>query len=132
MSEVECCAACGYEHADPKTAVRVGIAFIAAECAWTLRYPGHSANEVIDMLEARIAGYAEGGVTSKAVESWTAPPGPEPSPARNGDPDPALTGLTEKLCPVCEGDGELVDPAVPDTVVVCARCDGSGRVKVMA
>jgi hypothetical protein len=126
------CVACGDTHADPATATRIGISYVAVECAWTLRYPGMSASEVIEALEARLRRRVHEPGDEPTVEME---PVSDPDPTLEMKPvsnDPAERAehnqfAQEVLCTVCGGDGELAEPDGP---VVCGRCNGTGRVSV--
>lgn len=140
------CVACGDEHADPDTATRIGISFVAVECAWTLRYPGMSASEVIESLEVQLKGHARAssrpppevdadGVIVTA-EQWEDPDKTTVMEPVSDDPAERSGGqfAEDILCPVCDGDGELTGPdgETDGGAVMCGRCNGSGRVLVSA
>lgn len=150
MSELEHgpikCVACGREHIttedELRASTRVGISFIARECAWTLRYPGKEAHEVIEELESESRTRGEGVVRRGPAEPDLAVTdeeregeaeveddgGPSDPAARVQENEYAET----KVCSVCNGDGEVPDPENPESFNPCGRCGGEGKIKVTA
>jgi hypothetical protein len=136
------CVACGEPHIESRVeaaeATRVGISFVHRDCTWTMRYPGQSAAQVIEALEARlVAGAGPSGpvgVAQAAAEAGEVVPvallKPDGESSVEGLILPASEGrVGERMCSVCHGDGELVSG---DDVTICPRCNGVGRISVAA
>jgi hypothetical protein len=136
MTDGPLCVACGETHflteREVNAALRVGISHVHPDCAWTLRYPGKSANEVIVELERKLSKRAHVGAAAGTSTDRTDEPSPPEAISVADDPQERGGGeyVEEKLCPICEGDGELVDPEDPNAVSLCGRCNGNGRVQV--
>lgn len=122
------CAVCGEDHIEDEATLarctRIGISFVHPDCQWAIRYPGKTANEVIEMLEARVAARPEPRIDLPApsVAGPAAPPTEDPAERDGGE------FTQEKLCPVCNGDGEV--PEDDGGTLECGRCAGSGRIVV--
>ena len=143
------CVACGRDHIDDEDAlarsVRIGVSFVADTCAWTLRYPGMEAHEVIEHLEGRLAGSypatpqeavtrieaaVNGGTDARASAHAASDPESDDPAERVATADADLTGRHTIPCPVCGGDGELEGATADEPPVLCARCNGNGTVEV--
>lgn len=126
------CVACGQEHIkseeDLRGATRVGISFVARECAWTLKYPGRQAHEVIEALEQRLGSRPDVALQdpAPAADEEVVQADPDDPATHPEQVSTALTGQGHRVpCTVCKGDGEVGDPPVP-----CGRCGGDGTIVV--
>jgi hypothetical protein len=130
------CVACGEQHFETDEelarAIRVGISRVHPDCAWTLRYPGQTANAVIMELERKLDNAGSGGVPPAEPPADEDPPVAAALPPEPDDRVEANAFIEEVLCSVCGGDGEVRDPEDAESFNECARCNGVGRVKVTA